>query len=150
MEGDSKIRDTASSHNVVTSPVTMDPKQFGCGLATDAASIVILAGSDGRVASPWPAGDRVVDDTGPDEEVDVAERLGQTITDNENYDHQRGQESRQHATEHRQQQQKPSQFHMTPAANMAKCAAARPANTNGSKPEQPRVVARATDRTRPP
>ena len=58
-----------------------------------AASNVIPAGSDGRVASPGPAGDRVVDDTGPEmryEEVDVAELLGQTMTDNENYDHRTG------------------------------------------------------------
>ena len=48
----------------------MDPKQFGLGVATDAASDLMQPGSDGRVASPGPIGDRVVDATEPNESVD--------------------------------------------------------------------------------
>ena len=40
--------------------MTMDPKQFGRGVATDAASELMPPGSDGRVASPGPTGDRGV------------------------------------------------------------------------------------------
>ena len=63
----SKIRNTASSHNVDTNTgmtmengMTMDPKQFGRGVATDAASELMPPGNDGRVASPGPTGDRGV------------------------------------------------------------------------------------------
>jgi hypothetical protein len=49
----------------------MDPNQFGCGVATDAASDVMTAGSERRVASPGPAGDCAMDEAplcSPDDE----------------------------------------------------------------------------------
>ena len=61
-----------------------------------AASNVIPAGSDGRVASPGPAGDRVVDDTEPDEEVDEEQPS--------TYDHQKWQESRKRGRDQRHEE----------------------------------------------